>query len=172
MRKMILFLALLLGVTSVYAQKQELLTVKRFSASRSQATQYLGWSKTPSLKNSQTDTTEFFKFSNTNILDTLLEAVVFSTNADSLKGKYQVQYATSNGLVISTGVADSITYNVPGSSESFPAHGKQLWFTRPGGASAVRVIVTTAATMNEGGYLGTPTKTYSVGITTRFKKEK
>jgi len=169
MKKLLVILSVLFLSANVFAQDATVLKIKRFNAAVSSAIQYKYWTTTPTLKISQTDTTDWFDFSSTTVLDTLLESIVYS-NADSLWGTIKVQYGTPNHIVISTGIVDSLTYNTPSATNNFQAKGKQLWFSRPGGAASVRLIIATRASYNQGGYLATPTKTYNAAIVTRSKK--
>jgi len=166
MKKLIVLIALL--TVSVSAQDLTILKVKRFSPTLSSQNQYKGWTTAPSLKISQTDTTEIFTLSSSSPIDTLIESVVFSSVADTLKMSIYAQY-TLRGRPAGTGIIDSLVYNNLATSVGVPMKGKRLWFTRPAGADGVRLIIATAATMNHGGYLATPTKTYNAAIVTRMK---
>lgn len=168
----ILTLALFLGLAfTASAQDIVKLNINRFTASLPAGAQNSAWTTSATLKISQTDTTEWFAFNSPGISDTLLEVLV-GTRADSMSASITVQYG-GDGLPIKTNVIDSIQYRVPGAATAFavPAKGKSLWFTRPPGATQVRVIVATSATGNQNG-LATQAqnKTYWVGIATRIKK--
>lgn len=169
----ILTLALFLGLAfTASAQDIVKLNINRFTASLPAGAQNSAWTTSATLKASQTDTTEWFAFNSPGISDTLLEVLV-GTRADSMHASIKVQYG-GDGLPILTNVIDSIKYNAVGvtaAAFAVPAKGKSLWFTRPPGATQVRVIVATAATGNQNG-LATQAqnKTYWVGIATRIKK--
>lgn len=168
--KNILTLVLMLGLAvSVSAQSLTTLKIQRFSASKPAASQ--SWTTTASIKSGQTDTTAWFEFNSITPNDTLLEAIV-GTLADSISASITVQYGVG-GVMVKTNVIDSIQYRVPVANASFnvPAKGKALWFTRPPGATMVRIIIAFNAAGNQNG-LATQSqnKTYWAAIATRIKK--
>jgi hypothetical protein len=167
--KKILILLVALTMTSV-AQDLTVLKVKRFSPALSAQNQYKGWTTAPSLLVSKTDTTDIFTFKSTSPIDTLLESVVYSTVADTLKMSVIAQF-TLKGMVVSTGVVDSVVWNISTAvGVGNKAKGKRLWFSRPPGSDGVRLIIATAATNNHGSQAATPgLKTYNAAIVTRMK---
>ena len=168
--KNILTLVLMLGLAvSVSAQSLTELKIQRFSASKPAASQ--SWTTTASIKSSQVDTTAWFEFNSITPNDTLLEAIV-GTLADSMSASITVQYGTK-GVATKTNLLDSIQYRVPLAAAGYnvPAKGKALWFTRPPGATMVRIIIGFSSTGNQNG-LATQSqnKTYWAAIATRIKK--
>ena len=169
----ILTIALFLGLAfTASAQDINLLKIQRFDPTVAAGpAQQFSWTTSATLKSGTTDTTEWFSFNSPGAVDTLLEAVV-GVYADSMDALITAQYGTNSRLIASN-VADSIKYNSPaaGAIYNFPAKGKALWFTRPAGATQVRLIIKLSATGNEAG-LATQSrnKTYWAGIATRIKK--
>lgn len=166
MRKLIL-IALLALTVGAQAQEVKWANILRFSASLSSTKNPLVLTN-PSLKNSQTDTSDWVPLVSPAANDTLMEAVFYS-NVDSTKLTFKAQFGLQN-LVLATTQIDSVCKGIPGTSYNINAIGQRLWHRRSAGADKVRFIITTASSGNHGGYLATPTKTYRVGLVTRKSK--
>ena len=171
MKKM-LILFLLLGFTAS-AQDFYPLKVLRFNASYATNPRIVD---NPTIKASQTDTTEWFYFSEVkstgNIaLDTIIEPTIFlNATTDSIRAAFKIQYGVGKGdsksaAPFTASTNDSLCVNTPGTGFTGPGEAHAVWHRKPAGANCARIIVATGAAGNS----FAEKKTYNVGFVFRSR---